>query len=203
AQAPKIIKELFKTYVQSNVIQVHPSTTTSIKTISLADLQQQLYFKMKRSLQDQANNTTLWEVLKHKCEKSYTSNTSCREDEIHSHHDDHQEDDVPLEGEKRVKRHKESKRSKFTRGSSSKHSTIDSTIYVSKQQQQQQQEWDAWVEETIIYEDEVITEDETPELITELQDVDKRVLTIYAYERMKATLNDVLSNQFKNVEEYA
>ncbi|GKA60064.1 hypothetical protein Tco_0759377, partial [Tanacetum coccineum] len=66
AQAPKIIEELFKNYIQSNVIQVHPTTSTSTDTISLADLQQQL------------------------------------DDNIHSHHDDHQEDDAPLEGEKSV-----------------------------------------------------------------------------------------------------
>ncbi|GJR62946.1 retrovirus-related pol polyprotein from transposon TNT 1-94 [Tanacetum coccineum] len=52
AQAPKIIEELFKNYVQSNVIQVHPTTTTSTKTTSSADLQQQLYLKMKQRLQD-------------------------------------------------------------------------------------------------------------------------------------------------------
>ncbi|GKB61309.1 hypothetical protein Tco_0917495 [Tanacetum coccineum] len=119
-------------------------------------------------------------VLKHKFKKSSTSNTSCRDDDIHSQrHDDHQEDDAPPEGEKRVKRHKTSKK------------------------QQQQQKWDAWVEETVIDEDEVIPEDETPKLITELQDVDKRVPTIYDYARMKATLNDALSNRFKNAEEYA
>ncbi|GJZ34408.1 hypothetical protein Tco_0580225, partial [Tanacetum coccineum] len=170
AQAPKIIEDLFKNYVQSNVIQVHPTITTSTETNSLADLQQQLYLKMKRSLQYQANDPVL------------------------------REDDAPPEGEKRVKRHKESKRSKSTRGSSSKHSAKDSTTYVSKQQQQ---EWDAWVEETVIDEDEVIKEDETPELIKELQNVDKRVQTIYDYERMKATLNDALSIQCKNAEEYA
>ncbi|GJU28762.1 hypothetical protein Tco_1167383 [Tanacetum coccineum] len=200
AQAPKIIEELFQNYVQSNVIQVHPTTTISTETTSSADLQQ-LYFKMKRSLQDRANDPTLWEVLKRKFEKSSTSNISCRDDDIHSHHDDHQEDDAPPEGEKRVKRHKASKSSKSARGSSSKHSAKDSITYVSKQQQQQ--EWDAWVEETVIDEDEVILEDETLKLITELQDVDKRVLTIFDYERMKATLNDALSNQFKNAEEYA
>ncbi|GKC32756.1 hypothetical protein Tco_1040050 [Tanacetum coccineum] len=57
--------------------------------------------------------------------------------------------------------------------------------------------------EIVIDEDEVIPEDETLKLITELQDADKRVLTIFDYERMKATLNDALSNQFKNAEEYA
>ncbi|GKB29469.1 hypothetical protein Tco_0868870, partial [Tanacetum coccineum] len=123
------------------------------------------------------------------------------DDDIHSHHDDHQEDDAPPEEEKRVKRHKASKSSKSVRGSLSKHSAKDFTTYVSKQQQQQ--EWDAWVEETVIDVDEVIPEDETLELITELQDVDKPVPTIFDYERMKATLNDALSNQFKNSEEYA
>ncbi|GKE03597.1 hypothetical protein Tco_1395615, partial [Tanacetum coccineum] len=166
AQAPQLIEELFKNYVQSNIIQVHPTITTSTKTTSSADLQQQL------------------------------------DDDIHSQrHDNHQEDDAPLEGEKQVKRHKASKSSNSARGSSSKHSTKDSTTYLSKKQQQQ--EWDAWVEEIVIDEDEVILEDETPELIIELQDVNKRVPTIYDYARMKATLNDALSNQFKNAEEYA
>ncbi|GJT59523.1 hypothetical protein Tco_1003056 [Tanacetum coccineum] len=159
AQAPKIIEDLFMNYVQSNVIQVYPTTTTSTESTSSANLQQQLYFKMKRSLQDRANDPALWEVLKW--------------------------------GEK-SERHKASKSSKSARGSSSKHSAKDSTTYVSKQQQQQQ--WDAWVEKTFIDEDEVILEDETPELITELQDVDKHVPTIFDYERMKATLNDALSN---------
>ncbi|GKC63674.1 hypothetical protein Tco_1096272, partial [Tanacetum coccineum] len=146
----------------------HPIIITSTETSSSTDLQQQLYFKMKISLQDQANDLALWEVLKHKFEKPSTSNISCKEDEIHLHHDDHQEDDAPLEGEKR---------------------------------KQQQQEWDAWVEETVIDEDGEIPEDETPEIITELQEVDKRVPTIFDYERMRATLNDVLSNQFKKEEE--
>ncbi|GKD98879.1 hypothetical protein Tco_1382776, partial [Tanacetum coccineum] len=97
AQAPKIIEDLFKNYVQINVIQVHPTTTTSSKTTSSADLQQ-LYFKMKRSLQDRANDLALWEVMKRKFEKSPTTNTSCRDDDIHSHHDDHQDNDAPPEG---------------------------------------------------------------------------------------------------------
>nr|GEU61256.1 hypothetical protein [Tanacetum cinerariifolium] len=123
-------------------------------------------------LQDRANDPALWEVLKRKYKNYSTSNTSCKDDDIYSHHDDHQKDDAPLEGEKIVKRHKASKSLKSAR------------------------------EETVIDEDEVILKDETPELITELQDVDKRVLTIFDYERMKDTLNDALSNQFKNAEEH-
>ncbi|GKB28029.1 hypothetical protein Tco_0867430 [Tanacetum coccineum] len=147
AHAPMIVEELFKHYVQNN---------------------------MESILQDQANDLALWDVLTHKFEKYSTSNTSCRDDDFHSqHHDDHQEDDAPLEGEKRVKRHKTSK------------------------------EWDAWEEEIIIDEDEVILEDETPELMTEFQNVDKRIPTIFDRERMEATLNDMLSNQFRNAEEYA
>ncbi|GJS66110.1 hypothetical protein Tco_0680674 [Tanacetum coccineum] len=129
---------------------------------------------MKRSLQDQANDPVLWEVLKRKFEKSSTSNTSYRDDDIHSQrHDDHQEDDAHPEEEKRVKRHKASKSSKYAR------------------------------EETVIDDDEVISKDETPELITELQNIDKHVPTIFDCARMEATLNDMLSNHFNNAEEYA
>nr|GEX41016.1 hypothetical protein [Tanacetum cinerariifolium] len=98
---PKLIEELYKNYIQSNVIQVHPTTTISTEITSSADLQQQLYLKMKKSLQDQGNDLVLWEILKRKFEKSSTSNTSGRDDDIHSQrHDDHQEDDAPPEGEK-------------------------------------------------------------------------------------------------------
>ncbi|GJY81105.1 hypothetical protein Tco_0493856 [Tanacetum coccineum] len=130
AHAPAIIEELFKNHVQSNVIHVHPTTTTSTETESSADLHYQL------------------------------------EDDFHSHHDEHQDDDAPPEGEKRVKRSKTTKRSKSARGSSSKHSRKDSTTYVSKQQSQHQ-EWDAWEEENFIDEDEMISKDVTPELIAE------------------------------------
>nr|GEZ39498.1 hypothetical protein [Tanacetum cinerariifolium] len=70
-------------------------------------------------------------------------NMERKEDNIHSYHIDHQVDNAPPEGEKRVKRHKASKSLKSIRGSLSKHSAKDSITYVSKQQQQQQQEWDA------------------------------------------------------------
>ncbi|GJZ35470.1 hypothetical protein Tco_0581287 [Tanacetum coccineum] len=133
-----------------------------------------------------------------KFEKSSTSNTSCKNDDFHlQHHDDHQDDDAPPKGEKRVKRHMTFKHSKSAKGSSSKQSAKESMTYVPKQQQ----EWDAWVEETIIDEDEVIPEDETSELITEFQNVDKHVLTVFDRLRMEATLNDMLSNQFRNAEE--
>ncbi|GKA25317.1 hypothetical protein Tco_0711426 [Tanacetum coccineum] len=177
AHAPKIIEELFKNYVSNNAIQVHPTTSSSIATTSSADLQQQLYLKMQRSLQDQANDLELWDVLKRKFEKSSTSNASCMDEAFHSHqHDEHHDDDAPPKGEKREKRHKSSRSSKSAR--------------------------DAWVEETVIDEDEVIPKDETPELITEFQNVDKRIPTIFDRARIKATLNDMLSDQFRNAEEY-
>ncbi|GKA41785.1 hypothetical protein Tco_0734445 [Tanacetum coccineum] len=43
--------------------------------------------------------------------------------------------------------------------------------------------------------DEVIPEDETPELIREFQNVDKRVPTTFDRARIEATLNDMLSNR--------
>ncbi|GJS59740.1 hypothetical protein Tco_0654524 [Tanacetum coccineum] len=137
------------------------------------------------------------EELRRKFEKSSTSNTSCREDDFHSHHDEHQDDDAPLKGEKRVKRSKKSKRSNSARGSSPKHLRKDSITYVSKQQSQHQ-EWDAWEEENVIDEDEVIPEDVTPELIAESQNVDKRVPTIFDHARMEAILRDSLSNMSRN-----
>ncbi|GJV24061.1 hypothetical protein Tco_1376756 [Tanacetum coccineum] len=165
AHAPAIIEELFKNYVQSNVVYAHPTTTTSTDTESFATLQYQLYLKMKRRLQDRADDIALWEALRRKFEKSSPFNTSCREDDFHSQHNEHQDDDAPPEGDKRVKISKGSKRSKSARVSLSKYSSKDSTKYVSKQKSQQQ-EWGAWEEENVVDEDEVIPEDETPELIT-------------------------------------
>ncbi|GKC02795.1 hypothetical protein Tco_0994405, partial [Tanacetum coccineum] len=87
----------------NNVVQVHPTTTTSTNITSSTDIQQQLYLKMKRSLQDQANDLALWEVLKRKFEKSSTSNTSYMNDDFHSqHHDDHQDNDAPPKGGKEM-----------------------------------------------------------------------------------------------------
>ncbi|GKE09808.1 hypothetical protein Tco_1413359, partial [Tanacetum coccineum] len=125
---------------------------------------------------DRADDIALWEALRH--------------------------DDAPPKGEKRVKRSKESKRSKFAKGSSSKHLRKDSTTYVSKQQSQQQ-EWDAWEEENVIDEDEVIPADVTPKLIVESQNVDKRVPTVFDHARIEATLIDSLSNLSRNAKEYA
>ncbi|GJS31632.1 ribonuclease H-like domain-containing protein [Tanacetum coccineum] len=133
---------------------------------------------------DDDDSKDMLEPRSHKENPEHVDDNDGREDETH-------------QGNHR-KRHKASKSSKSARGSSSKHSTKDSTTYVSKQQQQQ--EWDAWVEETVIDEDEVISKDETPKLITELQNVDKHVPTIFDRTRMEATLNDIF-NQFKNVEE--
>ncbi|GJX57948.1 hypothetical protein Tco_0289338 [Tanacetum coccineum] len=144
-----LIEGILKKYVADTIIQERDA------------------FQSESNLQDQANDPASWDVLKRKFEKSSTSNTSCRDDDFHSqHHDDHQEDDAPLEGEKRVKRHKTSKRAKSAKGE----------------------------KETFIDEDEVIPKDETPELIIEFQNADKRIPTIFDHVRMEATLNDMLSD---------
>ncbi|GJY33299.1 hypothetical protein Tco_0417768 [Tanacetum coccineum] len=59
AQSPQIIEELFKTYVQNNVIQVHPTTSTSTETTSSGDLQQQSddAFHSQRHDDHQEDNT--------------------------------------------------------------------------------------------------------------------------------------------------
>ncbi|GKB82246.1 hypothetical protein Tco_0949141, partial [Tanacetum coccineum] len=136
AQALTIIKELSKNYVQSNVIQVHPTTTTSTETTSSADLQHQLYLKMKRSLQDRANDPALWESNK------------------------------------------------------------DSATYVSKQQQQ---EWDAWVEETIVNEDEHGNTEENKYILSLYKIHTKRFLEVDLEEKM----NHWVRKEFKNFNEEA
>ncbi|GKA32536.1 hypothetical protein Tco_0718903 [Tanacetum coccineum] len=170
---PCIVNTIIE-FVQSNVIHVHPTTSSSTPTDSSVDLQYQLYLKMKRSLHERADNITLWEALRGKFEKSSKSSTSCKEDDFHSYYDEHQDDDAPPEGEKIVKSNKN-----------------------------QHQEWDAWEEENAVDEDEVIPEDVTPELIAESQNVDKRVPTIFDHAKMEATLRDSLSNLSRNAEEYA
>ncbi|GJX62591.1 hypothetical protein Tco_0295491 [Tanacetum coccineum] len=59
-------------------------------------------------------------------------------------------------------------------------------------------DWDAWVDVQVIDENEVILEVETPELINEFQNIDKRIPTIFDRERMEATLRDMLSNQIRD-----
>nr|GEZ42475.1 hypothetical protein [Tanacetum cinerariifolium] len=49
------------------------------------------------------------------------------------------------------------------------------------------------IEETVIEEDEVIPEDETPELIIKFKNVDNCVPTIFDHASMKATLTDMLN----------
>nr|GEZ28170.1 hypothetical protein [Tanacetum cinerariifolium] len=126
------------------------------------------------------------EVFKNYFEKYSSSKISYMNDDFHSHGhedhqecDDHQEYDAPPRGEKTVKRIRRLK------------------VY------SLQGEWDAWEEETVIDEDEVIPNDETTELIKEFQNVDKRAPTIFDRAKMEVTLNDMFSNQFKNAEEYA
>ncbi|GKE63369.1 hypothetical protein Tco_1513736, partial [Tanacetum coccineum] len=165
---PQIIKNVTNDLIEANLKPCIANIT--IEDCDAFHLEVPAF--MKRSLQDRADDIALWEALRRKFEKS-SFNTSCMEDDFHSHHDEHQDDDAPPEGEKRVKRSKGSKRSKSAR------------------------------EENVIDDDEVIPEDETPELIVEFQNVDKRVPTIFDRARMEATLRDSLSNQSRIAEEYA
>ncbi|GJT04215.1 hypothetical protein Tco_0838677 [Tanacetum coccineum] len=148
AQAPKIIEELFKNYVQTNVIQVHPTTTTSNETTSSADLQQQLYLKIRSNLQDQANDPALWDVLKY---------------------------DAPPEGEKRVKRHKTSKSSNLQGVLCQNNQlNIPQLMYPSNNNNNNNRNG--------------------------MHGKRKQLLM---KKKIEATLNDMLSNQFRNAEEYA
>ncbi|GKA92512.1 hypothetical protein Tco_0814437 [Tanacetum coccineum] len=121
AHAPKIIEELFRTYMQNTVLNVHPNSSTS--TASIHDSQQQIYLRMKSDLQSQFADPELDAFRK-------------------GDHEDHPSDDAPHEEEKSAKRQKTSKESKSTRGSSSKQ-PVQGTNNTSSEQPQQQ-DYDAW-----------------------------------------------------------
>ncbi|GKD46518.1 hypothetical protein Tco_1271163 [Tanacetum coccineum] len=67
--APKMIEELFRKYIQHSTSNLYPTTSSSTTGKLTADLQQQLYLKMKSTPQDQAVDLELWEILKAKFEK--------------------------------------------------------------------------------------------------------------------------------------
>ncbi|GJY36444.1 hypothetical protein Tco_0421822 [Tanacetum coccineum] len=187
-------RESSQAVVPTLIAQTASTATTTF------DLQQQLYLKMKTDLQSQVVDPELWDVLRAKLEKYSASAGPYRTDSFRKRdHDDHQGDDAPPKEEKSAKRKKTSKSSKSASGSSSKQSTKKPA----SKQQPQQQDWEAWVDTPVVDEDKVIPEDETLELINEFQNIDKRVPTIFDHERMEATLKDMLSNQFKDVEKYA
>ncbi|GKB94065.1 hypothetical protein Tco_0980202 [Tanacetum coccineum] len=70
--------------------------------------------------------------------------------------------------------------------------------------QQQQQNYDGRPKITKINKNDKISEDASPEFFEEIKSVgDKKLPTIADHERMEVTLKDMMSNQFKNAEEYA
>nr|GEV64877.1 hypothetical protein [Tanacetum cinerariifolium] len=147
--------------------------------------------------------TKLWDVLKAKFEKSSASVGSYMYDAFRKrNYDDHQGDNAPREGEKNVKSQKLSKISNSARSSSSKQPTKETNTSASEQQPQQQDS-DPWVNILVIDEDEAIQEEETPELINEFQNVDKRVSTIFDHERIEVIIKDLLSNQYRDAMDYS
>ncbi|GKB59708.1 hypothetical protein Tco_0915894 [Tanacetum coccineum] len=52
--APKLIEGLFQKHMQNTTLNMYPTTSSSTAEISIADLQHQLYLKMKSKPQDQA-----------------------------------------------------------------------------------------------------------------------------------------------------
>ncbi|GJZ63017.1 hypothetical protein Tco_0619438 [Tanacetum coccineum] len=67
--APKMIEELFRKHMQHTTLNLYPTTSSSTAGESTADLQQQLYLKMKSTPQDQAVDPELCKILKAKFEK--------------------------------------------------------------------------------------------------------------------------------------
>ncbi|GJZ84590.1 hypothetical protein Tco_0649929 [Tanacetum coccineum] len=86
--------------------------------------------------------------------------------------------------------------------SSSKQPARESQSISSKQLQQK--DYDAWSDIPKVDADEVISKEASLILLNELNSFsDKRVPTTVDHKKMEATLKDMLSNQFRNAEEYA
>ncbi|GKA37723.1 hypothetical protein Tco_0724288 [Tanacetum coccineum] len=64
AHAPGIIAELFQKHMQNTTLNLYPTTSSSTTTTSTADIQHQLYLKMKSNNQDHAADPELWDILK-------------------------------------------------------------------------------------------------------------------------------------------
>nr|GEU81498.1 hypothetical protein [Tanacetum cinerariifolium] len=125
AQAQKITEDLFKNYDDD----IHSYHDDHQEDDAPPDGEK----RVKRHKASKSSKSAKGSSFKHSAKDFITS-----DDDIHSYHDDHQEDDAPPDGEKRVKRHKASKSSKSAKGSSFKHSAKDFITSVSKQQQQQE-----------------------------------------------------------------
>ncbi|GJS25296.1 hypothetical protein Tco_0453928 [Tanacetum coccineum] len=83
-----MIEELFRKHMQHTTLNLYPTKSSSTAGKSTADLQQQLYLKMKTTPQDQAANLELWEILKAKFEKQF----------LFTYHDEHHRNVDPPEG---------------------------------------------------------------------------------------------------------
>ncbi|GKB02593.1 hypothetical protein Tco_0830682 [Tanacetum coccineum] len=124
-------------------------------------------------------------TLKAKYEKSSALIDFCRYDAFRKRdHGEHQGGDAPPERDKGAKRQKTSRSSKSVRGSSSKQHAKETNTSSSSEQLQQQDLY-AWVDILVIDKDEVIPKEETPELIDEFQNVDKRVVWESRQEELK------------------
>ncbi|GJW57796.1 reverse transcriptase domain-containing protein [Tanacetum coccineum] len=60
--APKMIEELFQKHMQNTTLNMYPTTSSSTAEISTADLQHQLYLKMKSKPQDQAVDPEFYQI---------------------------------------------------------------------------------------------------------------------------------------------
>ncbi|GJS79806.1 hypothetical protein Tco_0729687 [Tanacetum coccineum] len=118
-------------------------------------------------------------------------------------HDDHSNDNAPHEGQNGTKKQKISRGSRSLKDSlCSKQPAKESQATSSEQQQKH--DYDAWYEIPELDEDEEVSEEASPTFLKELKSLgDRKVLTIADHERMKAILKDMLSNRFKDAEEYA
>ncbi|GJZ69198.1 hypothetical protein Tco_0632748 [Tanacetum coccineum] len=123
----------------------------------------------------------------------------CRVDTFCSRdHEDHHDDDARPEGEISTKRQRTSEHSTFTRGESSLQ-TMEESNPSSSSAQEQQEDFDPWSEDQGTDDDEVPSEEVSPELLAEVLG---KGITTDDLQRMQYALNDMMRSRCDLGEEH-
>ncbi|GJS27780.1 hypothetical protein Tco_0488400 [Tanacetum coccineum] len=163
---PPHVDSFLRNYMSNHNLNVHPTSSASS---SIPDLQHQLYLKMKDDEQAQQADISIWLSLKIKFERPTPLVVPCRVADVHTRdHEDHHDDDARPEG--RAMR---------------KDRRLLST-------QEEPEDFDAWLDEQDIDDEEVPNEEVSPELLAK---VSEREMTSNDIQRMQNAINIMMRDR--------
>ncbi|GJS46449.1 zinc finger, CCHC-type containing protein [Tanacetum coccineum] len=164
---PPHVDSFLQNYMSNNILHVHPTQAASS---SAQDLQYQLYLKIKDDEQVRDTDLSIWWSLKIKFEKPAPPVAPCRLTVVRTrYHEDHHDDDACPEGENNE------------RDIIRTHEQLD--------------EFDVWVDDFGANDNEVPSEEVSPELLKEiLGEVDEAQLQQAMDEMLRARLVRTLYN---------